>query len=135
MKDDEISVLINELYLLDKGVRDCFSITVMGEEEEIGDSLEYIISKVMEHGYYMYTKSLPNDKACIVYVCKYNYQKLILHKIYKNLEEHSILFEYCIGSILGYSGEAMENFITKIIINRGINIIEEREEDEITSPI
>jgi len=143
MRDDEKMLLLNELYLLDKGVRDCFLMTICGDEETINESLDYIIGQVISHKYYMYTydKNIDpyadeeNNKLYDVYVCKYNYQKLILHKIHSTLDHKSILYEYCIGTMLGYSGKSMDEFITKIITNKGITELENKKEDDITVPI
>ena len=115
----KLQSLCDELYLLDKGVRDCFSLNVVGDKEEREEAIDQIIGKVIQYDYFVYTVELDEETTC-VYVCKYNYQKVILHTIYNELTPHSILYEYCLGTLLGYSGKSMDEFLTKIMIDKTI---------------
>ena len=119
------SLLLNELYLMEKGIRDCFQILVSGDDESISKDIEYIIMRATEYRFMYYVVELeaddndpPDTKYVLVYVFKYNYQKILLNMIYNKFKAHSFEYEYCLGTLLGYSGESMEEFLMKDITDK-----------------
>jgi hypothetical protein len=122
-------LLLNELYLMEKGIRDCFEILVSGDDESVSRDIDYIIGQAINHDFMYYTDEFETDdnepdiKYVSVYIFKYNYQKILLNMIHKKFEAHSFEYEYCLGSLLGYSGKSMEEFLMKTMVDK---IVEEK---------
>ncbi len=126
--------ILNELYLLDKGVRDCFCETVIDPED-----LDFIIEEAVHHNYYVYTHEFEDkcDKKTIyiAYVCKYNYQKIMLHKMYTDSNIDKFTKEYIEGTLLGYSAQSMEEYLIKMIVNDSIDPVESGKPVKISAPV
>ena len=127
--------ILNELYLLDKGVRDCFCETVMEPED-----IDFIIGQAVQHNYYVYTREFDDDccdekKFYIVYVCKHNYQKIMLHKMYTDSNMDKFTREYIEGTLLGYSAQSMEEYLMKMIVNDSIDPVESGKPVKISAPV
>lgn len=119
------SLLLNELYLMEKGIRDCFETLVSGDDESISKDIDYIIGQATEFHFMYYVVELetddndpPDTKYVSVYIFKYNYQKILLNMIYNKFKAHSFEYEYCLGTLLGYSGKSMEEFLMKDITDK-----------------
>ena len=132
------SLLLNELYLMDKGIRDCFEVLVSGDDESISKDIEYIIEKATEYHfmYFMVELEADDDDPCntkyvSMFIFKYNYQKILLSVIYNKFKAHSFEYEYCLGTLLGYSGESMEEFLMKDLADK---IVEDSKNEITTKP-
>ena len=132
------SLLLNELYLMDKGIRDCFEVLVSGDDESISKDIEYIIEKATEYHfmYFMVELEADDDDPCntkyvSMFIFKYNYQKILLSVIYNKFKAHSFEYEYCLGTLLGYSGESMEKFLMKDLADK---IVEDSKNEITTKP-
>ncbi len=110
---------------MEKGIRDCFETLVSGDDESISKDIDYIIMKATEYRFMYYVVELetddndpPDTKYVSVYIFKYNYQKILLNMIYNKFKAHSFEYEYCLGTLLGYSGKSMEEFLMKDITDK-----------------
>ena len=110
---------------MEKGIRDCFETLVSGDDESISKDIDYIIGQATEFHFMYYVVELetddndpPDTKYVSVFIFKYNYQKILLNIIYNKFKAHSFEYEYCLGTLLGYRGESMEEFLMKDITDK-----------------
>lgn len=132
-------MLEDNMYLMDKGVRDCCELLISGSPSEIGDQLYDIEAQAAEHKYNVLAFRLQREEGetneChSVFICKYNYQKILLTKLYNEVKPHSFIYEYMMGTLLGYSAASMEEFLmrkcTDIAIGMSQYIDENKEDPE-----
>lgn len=110
--------LSDGLYLLTKGVRDCLEMSIVGTPKEINDQLCDIESLATRGDYHVLAFKI-NDKELesegreyhMVFVCKYQYQRILLTKLFNDIKPHSFIYEYIMGTLLGYSAASMEEFL------------------------
>jgi hypothetical protein len=128
--------LEDSLYLMDKGVRDCCETFIYGTEKELGENLIEIEQQATHHNYYITYIDIhcDDDKdgkyGKSVFICKYQYQRIVISKLINDIKPHSFIYEYIMGSFLGYSGAAMEEFLMKHCTDEIILSIEENGNDE-----
>ena len=128
--------LEDDLYLMDKGVRDCCEIFIYGAENELEEKLSEIEQQATSHNFYITYIDMhcDDDKdgkyGKSVFVCKYHYQRILISKLNNDITPHSFIYEYIMGSLLGYSAAAMEEFLMKHCADKTILSIEENDNDE-----
>lgn len=107
----------NEIYLLDKGVRSCFSDILFGDEKHIKESMDFIKEMTDEKGYKIVYNELPTEeweveKECYeYYVCKYDHQIKVIERM-NNMTDR-FMIEFIKGYLLGYSPDNMEKYLIK----------------------
>lgn len=129
---DKLEEVMDNCYLINKGVRSCYMTTVTGPDEDYESGVyenPYIVISVSKkvkaiedyakkEGLYFYSyklKDLEEDIALdqYTYCCwiyKYPHQGIIL----KSLPgEHGFIEEWIVGKLLGYSDAAMEEFLSQ----------------------
>ena len=120
--DAKINNVLNEIYLIEKGVRDCALVELgtpeIGEYHELLYKVEQV---VIQNDLNVKFKEFKTDEPCDAdktyveaYIYKYNHQRIIIDLL-DTLPTHEFLYEYILGNLLGYSGEAMEKYIMKKI--------------------
>lgn len=119
--------LADNIYLIKKGVRSCFMESITGAKEDIVNQerkelsvfhqLQKIKVYIEENGLCFYAYQLAKDKddaddrlSFIYWAYKYPHQGVILRSLQG---KHSYIEEWIIGKLLGYSDEAMEEFLQK----------------------
>lgn len=123
------SRVVENLYLLDKGIRDC-ALMECGDADENGNIPEEVedmvykrlsthsnikvVFKTFEYG---------DGKFVDALFYKYNYQRILIEKLYTDIPCHSFLYEYCLGTLLGYSGASMEEFLMNDTTEKLINTV------------
>ena len=111
-------IFANEIYLLDKGVRSCFSDILFGDKNYIKNSMAFIKTMTDEKGYKVVYNELPTEewevgKECYeYYVCKYDHQIKVIERM-NNMTDR-FMIEFCKGYLLGYSPNNMEKYLTLI---------------------
>ena len=140
---EQIDTILDNIYLIKKGVRSCYTTTISGYNEQIfrtivdkgGTSIEIYHSvhdklKSLErltiregllfHSYRI-TSSEENPNGMYqtyaIWICKYKHQIEIIGMLEGN---KSFIEEWIVGKLLGYSDEAMEEHLTKIT-TEGVN--------------
>ena len=133
-KIDKIDNIMDNIYLIQKGVRSCYTETISGPDEMVirqwvkqnretqkeivygvYDQVNSIESIVKKEGLYFYAYTLtaqeedPDSdwKTVAIWIYKYPHQGRVI-KMLNN--EHTFLEEWIIGKLLGYSDQAMEEF-------------------------
>ena len=126
-------MLANELYLMDKGVRDCCETTIGGTPTEIGEKLYDIESMCLDYKYHVVSFLLEKEEDReyrSVFICKYNYQKILLNKLFNEVKPHSFIYEYMMGTLLGYSAASMEEFLMRKHTDEFASITKYNDEEE-----
>jgi hypothetical protein len=119
--------VMENLYLLDKGIRDC-ALMECGDADENGNIPEEVkdmiykrlsthsnikvVFKTFEYGDGRFVDAL---------LYKYNFQRILIEKLYNDIPSHSFLYEYCLGTLLGYSNASMEEFLMRQAIDKVID--------------
>lgn len=121
----EMNEIIDNIYLIQKGVRSTYMTSITAPKERtvlnnssilsLSDKLDKIEEYVKKEGLYLYAYSLSRDEydldeeesACI-WIYKYSHQGEIIRSL---TGSHSFVEEWITGKLLGYSDEAMENFL------------------------
>jgi len=126
------SRVVENLYLLDKGIRDC-ALMECGDTDENGNIPEEIEDMIYKHlfthsGIRVVFKTFKCDGEDGKYVdalfYKYNFQRILIEKLYtSDIPSHSFLYEYCLGTLLGYSGASMEEFLMNDTTEKLINTV------------
>lgn len=121
--------LMNECYLISKGVRSCAQMTVVGvkdineecpcitdmlfslEQAALRDNLnstwfKYKDQSDIEDGFEAYS----------FWVYRYPHQLVIIRAI-EEMAKHSFLVEWMTGKLLGYSDASMETYLSRNIMN------------------
>ena len=121
--DDYLGRIMNECYLINKGVRsaftDCLILTEFDEEDKESNkqfikdlatnvNLEDLIFYINE--YPRREDDIPEYRYYDLWIFKYPHQLKIRDNLYK-LDEY--MREYVIGKLLGYSDQSMEEFLSK----------------------
>ena len=101
-----IELINSEIYLLEKGVRDCALLDI--SEEKLGSLLEILESK---HLKYVVEKGDDGWGKKLVFVYKYSHQKT-MYEIASKLK--GIAYHYILGKLFEYSNESIEEFLCKI---------------------
>ena len=132
ISERNFSELSINIYLLQKGVRDCalLSINLFGTKEKKLDELfeieQYIISSNLYYHILKYTDddedSFSEDLS--IYVFKYPHQRMVIDTLEndKRFTKGSFMFEYLRGTLLGYSGEEMEKYLSKLLTDNIVNM-------------
>jgi len=126
IKELEFRVLEN-LYLLEKEVRDCALIECdkADENDNVREDIEEIILKRLSShpDIHVVFKTFRCDNETYVnaFLYKYNYQRILIEKLYTDIPCHSFLYEYCLGTLLGYSNASMEKFLMRQAIDKVID--------------
>ena len=112
--------VLNEIYLMEKGVRDCVLIDDIpcANSDELRNTIFSIEQFATTSGFRVVVNHVtddadPSNEFCEVYIYKYNYQRLIINIILEDKKIDKFLKEYLLGSLLGYSAQSMEEFIMK----------------------
>lgn len=145
ISERNFSELSINIYLLQKGVRDCalIPINLFGNKEKKLDELfeieQYIISSNLYYHIIKYNNededSFSEDLS--IYVFKYSHQKMVIETLEndKRFTKGSFMHQYLTGTLLGYSGEEMEKYLSKLLTDNIVNMkrqfknLEEGEED------
>lgn len=133
-------MLANELYLMGKGVRDCCETTIGGTPAEIDEILYDIEAMCLDYKYQVLSFLLEKEEDReyrAVFICKYNFQKILLTKLFNEIKPHSFEYEYMMGTLLGYSAASMEEFLMRKCTDEFASITEYDAEEgkEEASPI
>ena len=108
---DEINFdyITNEFYLMDKGVRNACLIDFNNSQES-----DFIKDLCDEYNYFaiIFNGDDEHESGSIL-ICKYIYQIELVREMSLKLEEHSFLYEYILGKLLGYTDESMEQYLTQ----------------------
>ena len=109
----------DQIYLLNKGVRSCFSDVLCGDEKHIEESMKFMREVAHKNGYKIVFNILlrgleeyeiKEGMECYeYYVCKYDHQIRILNRI--NCTMDKFMAEFCKGYLLGYSPDNMEKYL------------------------
>lgn len=123
------SRVVENLYLLDKGIRDC-ALMECGDVDENGNIPEevedMIYKRLSTHSnikVVFKTFEYGDGKFVDALFYKYNYQRILIEKLYTDIPSHSFLYEYCLGTLLGYSGASMEEFLMNDTTEKLINTV------------
>ena len=121
--------VMENLYLLDKGIRDC-ALMECGDADENGNIPEevedMIYKRLSTHSnikVVFKTFEYGDGKFVDALLYKYNFQRILIEKLYNDIPSHSFLYEYCLGTLLGYSGASMEEFLMKDTTEKLINTV------------
>jgi len=126
-------MLANELYLMDKGVRDCCETTVGGTPDELAEKLYDIEAMCLDYKYHVLSFLLEKEEDReyrSVFICKYNFQKILLTKLFNDIKPHSFEYEYMMGTLLGYSAASMEEFLMRKHTDEFASITEYNDEEK-----
>ena len=121
--------VMENLYLLDKGIRDC-ALMECGDTDENGNIPEEVEDMVYKHlsthsniRVVFKTFEYGDGKFVDALFYKYNFQRILIEKLYTDIPSHSFLYEYCLGTLLGYSGASMEEFLMNDTTEKLINTV------------
>ena len=123
--------VMENLYLLDKGIRDC-ALMECGDADENGNIPEevedMIYKRLSTHSnirvvFKTFKCDGEDGKFVDALFYKYNYQRILIEKLYTDIQSHSFLYEYCLGTLLGYSGASMEEFLMNDTTEKLINTV------------
>lgn len=119
----EMRQLADNWYLISRGLRSAYLGHIEGSIEPIfdddislSDKLKMLEEEAASWGlnFYAYEKIadnlLPGEKLYIFWVYKFKHQEILIKML---PHDGSILEEYIIGKLLGYSDESMEEFLDK----------------------
>lgn len=117
--------LMDNVYLISKGVRTVYYGAIHLKKEELYeymdyktynflDVLELFKEYIEEFNLFMYVQEIEDmgENFIDYWVYKYKHQKNILDLIYQ--EQNNYLKQWMMGKLLGYSDEAMEEFLNQI---------------------
>ena len=120
------------IYLLQKGVRDCalIPINLFGNKEKKLDELfeieQFIISSNLYYNILKYDDEEEDNfsEDLSIYVFKYSHQKMVIEILEndKRFTKGSFMYEYLIGTLLGYSGAEMEKYLSKLLTDNIVNM-------------
>jgi len=112
----------DQIYLLNKGVRSCFSDILCGDKKHIEESVKFMREVAHKNGYKIIFNILPNaledfevkeGKKCYeYYVCKYDHQIKVINRM-NNIKD-KFMIEFIKGNLLGYSPDNMEKYLMKV---------------------
>ena len=126
--------VMENLYLLDKGIRDC-ALMECGDVDENGnipkDVEDMIMKRLSTHSNirvvfktFKYLKCGDEYGISIdAFFYKYNFQRILIEKLHTDIPTHSFLYEYCLGTLLGYSSASMEEFLMRNTTEKLINTV------------
>ena len=118
--DRKYNSWLNEIYLINKGVRSCASDTVRicedDSSEEVLNNLEQMTIRDNLHFIAFKMKPCSDDppevEYWMIYACKYAHQIPII-KFLEAYQGPKYIYDYIMGKLLGYSDAAMEEFLSK----------------------
>ena len=123
--------LFNECYLISKGVRSCMQMTVVGLKEANDDcpGVADMLFDLEQVGLHYNLRSLwfkykdqsdvqDGFEAYSFWVYRYSHQLPIIKAVEEaDSKGKSILLEWIIGKLLGYSDDAMEQYLVLNVMN------------------
>lgn len=133
-----IDNILNEVYLINKGVRTCAllegtSFSSDTEEESVYQIEQLILKNGLNYFWVKHEKSedYADNVYYTVYIYKYEHQRYILSYLENKMrDQNPLIYEWMMGKCLGYSDEAMEQFLTHIVIDKMVEFAEKKKGGE-----
>jgi hypothetical protein len=131
------SRVVENLYFLEKGIRDCALMECGNADkngnipEEVDDMIHKRLSTHSKIRVVFKTFECDDGLKYIdAFFYKYNYQRILIEKLHTDIPIHSFLYEYCLGTLLGYSNASMEEFLMRNTTEKLINTVNEAKNQE-----
>lgn len=132
MKGLNIELLHEQMYLLNKGVRECFSFFLLDLSKKSAKGKTYtndilceIMSTVKANGLKCLIYRSPSNEEentfdYMVYVFRHPSTALLIREIERDEKMPNLIKEYVKGKLYGYSDEEMDSFLTSLHLEESL---------------